>query len=188
MHTPLVLDSDVDTLDVPGGYELVDGQLRELAVGTISSWVGGDLYSRMQAYCRQNNVGWAFPQDTAYRCFGNGGTTLRKPDASFIRLGRLKDERLPPGDLRIPPDLAVEAVSPNDTVYELDEKIEEYLAAGVRLIWVINPITAVAIIHRADGTVAKVRGDQDLSGEDVIPGFQCRLSDVLPPALTPPSP
>src|SRR5262249_42594845 len=134
----------IDTLDVPEGYELVDGQLRELAMGAKSSWVGGALYALLHDHCSQNNLGWAFPQETAYRGFGKR-KSVRKPDASFIRKGRLKNEELPEGDLRIAPDLAVEAVSPNDTVYELDEKVEEYLAAGVRLVWVINPLTRVAI-------------------------------------------
>jgi Uma2 family endonuclease len=174
----------VDTLDVPDGYELVDGQLREMAVGAKSSWVGGRLFARLDSYCERQNLGWAFPQETAYRCFGTGHT-VRKPDASFIGKGRLKGEELPEGDLRIYPDLAVESVSLNDTVYELDDKIEEYLEAGVRLVWVINPKTRIAVIHRADGTMAKVREDQELSGEDVVPGFRCRLSDVLPPVPAP---
>jgi Uma2 family endonuclease len=182
----LANDDSIDTLEVPDGYEMVDGQLRELVMGAESSWVGGKLYGRLDAYCESHRLGWAFPQETAYRCFGKGGT-VRKPDASFIRLGRLKDEQLPRGDLRIAPDLAVEAVSPNDTVYELDEKIEEYLKAGVRLVWVINPVSRIALVHRHDGTVSKVREDQELSGEDVLPGFRCRLADVLPPVPTTPS-
>ena len=186
MHAPLVPDANgaVETLDVPDGYEMIDGQLVELKMGAKSSWVGGRIHARLDSFCEQKTLGWAFPQETAYRCFGTG-QTVRKPDASFIRLGRLKNEEPPEGDLRIPPDLAAEAVSPNDTVYELDEKIEEYLGAGVRLVWVINPKTRVAIVHRADGTVAKVREDQELSGEDVVPGFRCRLGDLL---LPPPAP
>jgi Uma2 family endonuclease len=125
----------IDTQEVPDGFELVDGQLKELAVGAKSSWVGGTIHILLGMYCRQNNLGWSFPQETTYRGLGKR-RSVRKPDTSFIRLGRLKNEELPEGDLRIAPDLAVESVSPNDTVYELFDKVEEYLAAGVRLVWV----------------------------------------------------
>jgi len=185
MNAPLDVLENIpfDSLEVPKGYEMIDGKLVEQQMGAKSAWVSGDLHARLQAFSRQNHLGWAFPQDTAYRCFGKK-KTVRKPDVSFIRPGRLPNEELPEGDLLIAPDLAVEVVSPNDTVYELDEKVEEYLAAGVRLVWVINPLTRVAIVHRADGTMAKVREDQELSGEAVVPGFRCRLGDVLPPVPT----
>lgn len=170
----------IDTLDVPDGFELVDGQLRELAVGAKSSWVGGTIHATLHAYCRQHNLGWAFPQETTYRGIGKR-RSVRKPDTSFIAKGRLNNDEIPDGDLQIVPDLAVETVSPNDTVYELDEKVEEYLAAGVRRVWVINPVSRLALVHRPDGTVTKVRENQELSGEDVVPGFRCLLSEILPP-------
>jgi Uma2 family endonuclease len=185
MHAPLDT-TDSDTIAVPDGYELVDGELVERQMGAKSSWVGGRLIIRLGNFCETTAVGWVWPCDLVYRCFANP-KTARKPDVSFIRLGRLPNEELPSGDLKIAPDLAVEVVSPNDTVYELDTKIEEYLAAGVRLVWVINPESRVAIVHRLDGSMAKVRENQELSGEDVVPGFRCLLSSCLPPLSAAPS-
>jgi Uma2 family endonuclease len=180
MHVSLT-PLDEETLAVPDGYELIDGELVEKKMGTKSSWVGGQMLVLLNTFTGANNLGWVWPADQAYRCFANP-RTARKPDVSFVRRGRLPNEELPDGDLRLAPDLAVVVVSPNDTVYELDEKVEEYLAAGVRLVWVINPDSRLAIIHRLDGTMAKVRHDQELSGEDVVPGFRCLLSSCLPPA------
>lgn len=178
------LDSELlDTPEVPSGFELVDGELQELAVGAKSSWVGGRMHALLDQFCRSNNLGWTFPQETTYRGIGKR-RSVRKPDASFIRLGRLKNEEIPDEDLRIAPDLAVESVSPNDTVCRLNDKVEEYLQAGVRLVWVIDPMTRIAFVHRPDGTVRKVLEDQELDGEDVIPGFRSRLGDVLPPPAT----
>lgn len=83
------------------------------------------------------------------------------------------------GFLRIAPDLAVEVVSPNDTVYEVDEKVEELLAAGVRLVWVLNPETRIVEVHRLDGTVSKLHVADELSGEDVLPGFTCPVAELF---------
>jgi Uma2 family endonuclease len=179
MHVSLT-PADEDTLAVPDGYELVDGELVEVKMGARSSWVGGQLIGLLSPFCGKNALGWVWPADLVYRCFANR-RTARKPDVSFIRRGRLPNEELPEGDLGLAPDLAVEVVSPNDTVYELDTKVEEYLAAGVRLVWVINPNSRLAVIHRLDGTMTKVRQDQELSGEDVVQGFRCVLAECLPP-------
>jgi Uma2 family endonuclease len=76
----------------------------------------------------------------------------------------------------------VEITSPTDKVYDLEEKIEEYLRAGVRLIWVIHPEVRVVKIFRADGSSARIRSGGELSGEDVVPGFRCSVDSLFPAA------
>jgi Uma2 family endonuclease len=73
----------------------------------------------------------------------------------------------------------IEAVSPNDTAYEVEDKIAQWLGAGVRLVWIIYPETRRVQVHRADGTVTKLRSEEQLSGEDVIPGFQCQVAAIF---------
>jgi Uma2 family endonuclease len=106
----------------------------------------------------------------------------------LIRKGRLPGERFPEGYVRIAPDLAVEVISPNDLAYEVDDKVEEYLRAGVRLVWVVNPQTRTVRIHRADGSIAQRREGEDLTGDDVLPGFVCPLAAVFPPTAPAPTP
>jgi len=101
-----------------------------------------------------------------------------------VRRERFSPEHLLEGFLRIHPDLAVEVLSPNDTAYEIDEKVEEYLAAGVPLVWVVNPEKRIVEIHRKDGTVSKLRSTDEISGEDVLPGFRCPVAAFFPPAET----
>ena len=72
--------------------------------------------------------------------------------------------------------------SPNDEVYDLEEKVEEYLRAGVRLIWVIHPEVQVIEVIRADGSGLRIRPGGELSGEDVVPGFRCPVASVFPAA------
>jgi Uma2 family endonuclease len=92
---------------------------------------------------------------------------------------------LPKGWARIAPDLAVEVVSPNETAYELDEKLGVYQKAGVPMICVINPNSRTVMIYRLDGSVSHLREDEARSGEDIIPGFRCPVREILPPSERP---
>ena len=110
----------------------------------------------------------------------NGGTDpdrIRKPDVSFIRLERMAPEDCPEGHCEIVPDLVAEVVSPNDKYYEVRAKTEEYLQAGVKLVWVVDPSTRSVQVHRADGSTDELHENQELSGEDVVPGFQLRVAE-----------
>jgi Uma2 family endonuclease len=156
-------------------------------LGAESSWIGGQIYSLLNLYCREHASGWVWPADNGYQCFPHERGRIRRPDVSFIRAGRLPGDVLPKGFVRIPPDLAVEVVSPNDTAYELEEKLEDYQQAGVRLVWVIHPESRTVTIYRADGTVSRLREAEELTGEDVIPGFRCLVGSLLPPIEKPES-
>ena len=172
-----------DLLAMPDGdrFELVDGRLLEKDMGLKASWIGGELYRLLGNHCRPNQLGWILPADATYQCFPDAPNMVRKSDVSFIRRGRLPGEKLPEGHCRIAPDLAAEVVSPNDTYYEVEEKIQLYLRAGVRLVWVVNPSTRTVRVHRPDHTLTDLHEQEELSGEDVLPGFRCRVSDLFPP-------
>ena len=119
------------------------------------------------------------PGDASYQFLPDRPNVVRKPDVSFIRPGRLPDERLPDGHIRLAPDLVAEVVSPNDLFYDVEEKIAEYRQGGVRLIWVLVPPTRNVLIRRLDGPAGEVREDGELSGEDVVPDFHCRVGDLF---------
>jgi Uma2 family endonuclease len=171
-----------ELLAMPDGksYELVGGQLVERKMGVESSWVGGRLHSRLDRFCEDHGIGWALLPDTGYQCFPRDPDQVRKPDVSFVPYGRFPGGVLPKGWSKIRPDLAVEVVSPNETVYELDDKLSDYESVGVPLIWVINPKSRTVTIRRSDGTVSYLHENEDLSGEDVIPGFRCSVREIFP--------
>ena len=83
------------------------------------------------------------------------------------------------------PDLAVEVISPNDLASEVNEKIDEYLSAGVSLVWVIDPDSKTVSVYRKDGSTARLRESDELSGEDVIPGFSCKVNDIFADVMPP---
>lgn len=160
------------------GYELIDGKPEALNVSGLSSYVGASLIRLLFGYCEQGRLAYVFGSDYGYACFRKRNR-LRKPDVSVVLAGRLTREQFEAGYAVIPPDLAVEVLSPKDLAYKVNEKVQEYLDAGVRLVWVVDPVRRHVHVYQADGSGFLVREPGDLDGGDVLPGFQCRAADIF---------
>ena len=101
------------------------------------------------------------------------------PDSCFVDAASLPLDYSPEGFLTTVPALIVEVRSKNDTIAELERKAGEYLAAGAQLVWVLDPIRAVAVVYQA-GHPPKLLGlADDLTAEGIIPGFRLNVGDVL---------
>jgi Uma2 family endonuclease len=162
------------------GYELIDGQLVEKPMGAESSCVTAKLIVRLGAHIEGQRLGFVFDSECGYqKIFPNDPKRVRKPDVSFIARGRLPNDRPPRGHASIPPDLAVEVVSPNDIAEDIESRVDDFLGAGTKLMWVLYPATASVWVIRQDGSGARLKGTQELSGEDVIPGFACQAQALF---------
>jgi Uma2 family endonuclease len=175
-----------DLLKMPDGdnYELVNGNLVERNVSLWSSYVAGELHGLLRAFCRENRLGWVLPEGTSYCCFPDDPDRVRRPDVSFICWERLSPEQAETeGHVSVVPDLAVEVISPNDRVYEVEEKAAEWLAAGVRLLWIVHPRAREVQVRRPQGPIVNLKESDELSGDEVILDFRCRVGDLfqLPP-------
>ncbi len=170
-----------DLLKMPDGerYELIDGIPVEKHMGAESDEAAGLLLTAFNTYIRPRQLGRAYGSQTGYQCFPSNPSRVRMPDTSFVAAGKLPGDKSPEGYIKVAPDLVVEVVSPNDMYEEVQAKIMDYKDARVRLIWVISPKTRTALIRRLDGTCAEVGEAGELSGEDVIPGFACKLADLF---------
>jgi len=160
-------------------FELVNGQIVERKMGNKSSWIAAQLAMFLHDYVDEHKLGWVFVFEAGYRLNPARPNNVRKPDVSFVRFGRLPNEEPADSYDYLAPDLAVEVTSPGDTVHELDEKVEEYLAAGVRMVWVINSDRRSARVYSPDGRIESIGENQELIGGDVIGGFRCRLGDLF---------
>jgi Uma2 family endonuclease len=105
--------------------------------------------------------------------------TVRCPDVWFLRADRLPSPEALDHYYQGAPDLAVGVLSPSDRFREVADKVRDYLLAGTRLVWVLDPATQTTLVFRADGTYTWVDGDGALDGEDVLPGFSLPLRDVF---------
>ena len=172
-----------DLLRMPGGdrFELVDGQLVERNMGQVSSWVGGRTLYALMSFVESRQLGWVFPSDCGYQCFPNSPNKLRRPDVSFLRSEKLPNGRFFDGHVRVVPDLVVEVISPRDIMESLELKIAEYQSAGVTSIWVISPKTRTCTIHRLSGQTLRLKEEDTITEPELLPGFSCRVGDLLPP-------
>lgn len=170
-----------DTAPHPeGAFECINGQyIEKPSMGARSNAIAFDLMIRLQLFVKANKLGRCFGENLSYRIFPADPRKSRIPDGSFIRSGRLPGEKVPTGDMTIPPDLAIEVISPNDEVENLFERIGDLMGAGVRLLWVIDPASRQVHVHRADGTATRLVDADSVDGEDVIPGFTCPLGELF---------
>jgi Uma2 family endonuclease len=187
------------TLQLPPVLKLTDEQFEQLAAANrdlqlevtakgeliIMPPTGGetgnrnfDLSGQLWFWNRQNRLGKAFDSSTGFR-LPNGAT--RSPDASWVKIERWdaltqaqKKKFLP-----LCPDFAVELVSESDELEDTQEKMQEYIANGLRLGWLINPKDKQVEIYRPNQKVEILQSPSTLQGEDVLPGFVLDLQPIF---------
>jgi Uma2 family endonuclease len=103
--------------------------------------------------------------------------TVRGPDLSFWSTEKLPD--VPVGYIEVPPDLLVEVVSPGDHYSRIQKKVKDFLEKGVRLIWVADPEDRSITVYRPGQMMVILGENETLTGEDVLPGFSCRVGDLF---------
>lgn len=177
MIPPALLDADEPRLDK--GFEWIDGNAVEKPMGAESGLVTANLTYSLNLVVRPAGLGYVFNSETGYQIFPGKPKQVRKPDLTFVARGRFPNDVIPRGNVRIPPDLAVEVISPNDIAEDFEERVDELMAAGVRLFWMVYPKTRSVWVLRKDGTANRLGATQDLSGEDVVPGFTCPVATLF---------
>ena len=160
-----------------GFWELIDGRAVEMTPsGGLSSMIAFRISGELYTYLREHPIGHAFSADAGFVLFPNHAT-VRSPDAAFIRHSRLPE--VPATFIPVPPDLAVEVLSPTDRMSEAVAKAAMYLEAGVSLVWLIDPRKRTATIFQQDEGPRTIGEDGVLDGEEVLPGFTLPLATLL---------
>lgn len=176
---PLMTAEEVERLDLPGKqFELVRGRLviRE-PPGSVHGLITWNLGYFLGDFVRKHRLGVVFAQDTGFKIATNPDT-IRAPDVAFLSSERRS--AIPGrGYAELAPDLLAEILSPDDRPSEVLAKVSDWLEAGTRLVWVIDPIRAQARIYRSDGSLTLLDANGLLEGEEVLPGFSCPLAEVL---------
>lgn len=159
--------------------ELVEGRLvREPRPGPEHGWLQLELGARIRDHVRKGRLGVTLT-DAGF-VLAEDPATVRGPDIAFIARGNLPPAGFPRrGFWRIPPDLAVEIVSPSNTRAEIREKVLEYLAAGTRLVWVVEPRARTVTVYRSRTDLQRLGEREVLDGGDVLPGFRLPLVELF---------
>jgi Uma2 family endonuclease len=166
-----------DLLGMDGDYELDSGTLVPVSPGSPRH---GELIVEVGAvlrdFVKRNDLGKVF-SDAGFQLESNPDT-VRGPDVAFVRAARTHDmpER---GFLKTSPDLAVEILSPGDSLRNVHTKIGQYLQAGTSVVWLVNFVKRQVAVFQADSEVRVLGVDDVLDGGDVLPGFTWSVGDIF---------
>jgi Uma2 family endonuclease len=170
---------DLLTIDDRPMPELVDGQLLEREVGQKADAIAATLLVSIAIFVRAHGLGLVNGSQGGYQIFPDDPRKVRIPDVSFTRRDRVPPSGPADGHGRVAPDLVVEVTSPNDLYAMVQAKLNDYLAAGVPLIWVVEPETRTVQVFRRDHTGLRLFPGDTLDGEDVLPGFRCEVDALF---------
>lgn len=161
-----------------GRAELVRG---ELIMMTPAGYRHGKLVSRLNSrlhvFVEQMALGEVMGAETGF-IISRDPDTVRAPDVAFLHKDRVPPTP-PVGYFGEAPDLAVEVVSPSDRASEVLAKVQDWLDAGCRAVWVVDPETRTVTVYRSRSQIYVLGVSDRLSGEDVVPGFSIPVAELF---------
>ena len=153
------------------GYEYVKGELVPMSPPSMEHGeISVSIIRYLDQHVYKHQLGRVYTAETTFRL----GDRLVKPDVAFVSMERLPENRRKGAP--IPPDLAVEIVSPTDKQDDVIEKALAYMRAGTRLVWVIEPVVKTVMVYRSETDFTLLKCEDTLTGEDVVEGFTCPVS------------
>jgi Uma2 family endonuclease len=157
--------------------ELVEGVLLEKAVGYTESSLAGFILSLLNMFVIPRNLGIVTGTDGAVELMAD---LVRIPDVAFISWDRLPGRRRPTAPVpRLAPNLAVEVLSRSNTPGEMAAKRQDYFAAGVQVVWEIDPRQRTVAVHTSPTAATTLGAADTLDGSPVLPGFTLPLSELF---------
>jgi Uma2 family endonuclease len=160
-------------------FELIDGRLKERPpMGAKSNRVATIIVRLLDVFTTTHGLGLVFSQECGYQIFPDK-KKVRKPDFSFIARGKLADDQPPEGHVRVAPDLIGEVISPNDLAEDVEARVADYLGVGVKQVWLVYPSTRSVYVLRPGGAAARLTAGDERKGDDVLPGFACRVEEFF---------
>jgi Uma2 family endonuclease len=155
------------------GYEYIKGELIPMAPTSVEhGYISVNLSSLLHLYVRENQLGRVL-SETGFRV----GERVLIPDIAFISTDRLPADQSKASP--VPPDLAIEVVSPTDSSHRVEEKAFIYLEAGTQLVWVLKPRSKTVTVYRSETKITLLTQNDILSGEDVVEGFSCQVAELF---------
>lgn len=162
-----------------GRCELVKGTLIMMSPsGRRHGRLSAEIARVLGNHVATNHLGEVSGAETGF-IISREPDTVRAPDVAFVAATSIPADLPEDGFWPFAPDLAVEVVSPSDRWSEVVEKAREWLAAGVRLVWIVDPRSHTVHVYRPGCEVFQLGEGDRLEGCDVLPGFSWPICDLL---------
>jgi Uma2 family endonuclease len=182
MDTTKTLTTAAELLTMPEDgcrYELVKGELRRMPpAGSEHGVIVMNCGLLLGQFVKANSLGVVFCAETGFKLASNPDT-VRAPDLAFVRRERIPEDGIPKDFWPGSPDLAVEVISPGDGYTGVEEKVNDWLDAGTRMVVVVKPRPRIVTVYRSHTDIARLAESDSLSGDEVVPGFTCRVSELF---------
>lgn len=166
-------------LDLPENreriFELIDGELVEKMPSFVPSRIGMEIGFFFKLFLRNRDIGYVTGEAGGY-VMSNG--QVFNPDVGYISKARLPE--MPEREAPLPPDLAVEVMSPTDRKRDMRRKAERYLELGTPMVWLVFPDEQVVEVYVPDEDVHVVGIDGVLDGGSVLPNFSLAVKEIFP--------
>lgn len=160
-------------------YELVRGELRQTPLaGAEHGMICVNVIVALAQHIKLHGLGQGFGTGTGFK-LASDPDTVRAADVSFVARERIPEGGIPETFWPGAPDLAVEVVGPDETYLDVEEKIEDWLDAGARAVWVCNPNRRGVSVYRSMTDVVRLSEGDELDGGEVVPGFRCKVSEIF---------
>jgi Uma2 family endonuclease len=177
--TRLYTIDDLMAMPTDEPWELWAGELQKVGgAGGEASDIASEILIRVRPFVKARNLGMAIGADGTY-VLSHDAPTVVVPDMAFVRWDRLPGRVRPKGYIPVPPDLAVEVRSPNDRPGAIDAKLALYRAAGVPLIWWVDPSRRKVRVYRHGELAVELSDGDVLDGEGILPGFTLPVSEIF---------
>jgi Uma2 family endonuclease len=159
--------------------ELVKGEVIEsMPPGGEHGVVAAEVFAQLRMWMKKGYGGCAGIESGVI--LARHPDTVRGPDVYYFSQERIPETGIPKAFWQIAPDLAVEVVSPYDTVKELGDKVRDYLDAGTPIVWVVYPERKEVVVYTQGGTVRVYQTGDVLEGfKEVLPGFRCPVAELF---------
>jgi len=160
-------------------HELVKGELQTMApAGFNHGVVINRLAFLLTRHVDANALGLVTGAETGFLLSRNPDT-VRAPDIGFVSKQRVQSAGRTENFWNGPPDLAVEILSPSDTLEMSESKVDDCLSGGTPLVWVVNPRRRTITTYRATRNPQLLAENQNLEGEQVVPGFSVPVAEIF---------
>ncbi len=182
MTHPSVLDQDRTTIVAAEDerlYEVVNGERRELErMGAFETALASARAYHLLHFALQHKLGLVVTETLFV--LDAQRNLKRRPDVAFVSYPRWPEDSVPRSEAwDVVPDLAVEVISPTNLAEEIDDKITDYFAAGVRLVWVLFPGSGRLYVYHSPEQVTVLDRSDELEGGDVLPGFRLPIATLF---------